>query len=32
MLLLGAKKRIGPHACDASRTRLRVEVRISAPW
>ena len=22
MLLLGAKKRVGPHACDASRARL----------
>ena len=30
MLLFRAKKRIGPHDCDASRQRLRVEVRFSA--
>jgi hypothetical protein len=30
VLLLGAKERIGPHGCDASRKRLRVEVWISA--
>ena len=31
MLLFRAKKRIGPHECDASRQRLPVEVWFSAP-
>jgi hypothetical protein len=30
MLLFRAKKRIGPHDCDASRRWLRVEVWFSA--
>jgi hypothetical protein len=32
MLLLGAEKRVCPHASDASRAWSRVEVRLSAPW
>jgi hypothetical protein len=32
MLLLGAEKRVCPHACDGSRACSRVVVRLNAPW